>query len=288
MKIHFLKTIWSDIILLEQEGLYAMVDTGFEEQFPQIREYLDSLGVQRLEFILLTHFHRDHYGSIASLIQHYKVGKVYFKEYSGLDCTTAWGSVADDAYRASETEKYEVLKALIETHSTLVPVEGLGEVPFGPLSLLLYHTANSIRQIFEDTTHPETYHQIAFSENQNSLGVYFEVEGKSVFLGGDLLDHESSHPLAHHSVCQIAKEIGHPVNLYKYAHHATYNTGCVEALKLLKPDTVVITNKEPYVTDNSDALKNLQEANPRAKIYFTQHQNQVFLVGADGIIPLSR
>ncbi|MBQ4186702.1 MAG: MBL fold metallo-hydrolase, partial [Firmicutes bacterium] len=63
-KLHFLRAVWSDIILVESNGLYGLIDTGFARAFPRIKDYLDRLGVKRLEFILITHFHKDHYGSL--------------------------------------------------------------------------------------------------------------------------------------------------------------------------------------------------------------------------------
>ena len=106
MRLHFLKTKWSDMILLESKGEVALVDTGFEDQYDQLEEYLGGLGVSRLSFILLTHFHRDHYGNILALTDNFLVERVYMKQYSGLDCTTAWGTEADDAYRRSEMEEH--------------------------------------------------------------------------------------------------------------------------------------------------------------------------------------
>lgn len=99
MELHFLKITWGDIIILKNGNDVAMIDTGYDVHYEEISRYLDKLGVKKLLFILLTHFHRDHYGSIPSIVENYDVEKVYFKDYSGLDITTAWGSVADDNYR---------------------------------------------------------------------------------------------------------------------------------------------------------------------------------------------
>ena len=96
MELHFLKTTWSDIIILKKGNTVAMIDTGFEEQYNSIKKYLDKMNIKKIKFILLTHFHRDHYGSISSIVKDYDVDKVYFKDYSALDKTTAWGTPADD------------------------------------------------------------------------------------------------------------------------------------------------------------------------------------------------
>lgn len=52
MKLHFLKSTWSDIIILESKKQIALIDTGCEEQFEQIKDYLDKLGIKNISFIL--------------------------------------------------------------------------------------------------------------------------------------------------------------------------------------------------------------------------------------------
>ena len=80
MELHFLKIRWGDVIILKSGNKIAMIDTGHEEIFPQIQAYLHALGVQKIEFILLSHFHPDHYGSLAQIVKNFEVGTVYLKE----------------------------------------------------------------------------------------------------------------------------------------------------------------------------------------------------------------
>ena len=68
LKIHFLNTIWSDAIVLESNGKYCMVDTGSSFYYPMVEKHLKDLGVEKLEFIILTHFHTDHYGNLKNII----------------------------------------------------------------------------------------------------------------------------------------------------------------------------------------------------------------------------
>jgi len=276
MKLHFLQTEWSDIIILEEDSHFAMVDTGFEEQFPKIRDYLRSLNCNRLDFILNTHFHRDHYGSIPLLLEEFPVDTVYLKEYSALDSTTAWGSQADDEYRAGESEKFRAMVDLVSRKSNFVPAENLKEIEFCGHKLNLFNTENTIRKIYEDKQNPDTFHKICFSENMNSLSVFFEADGKTVFLGGDMMDHPAPHPAADRMVYQVARKIGKKIDLYKWPHHATNGTAVPETLQIFCPSQIVITNSSEYVEKESDALTKLRAVNPDAGIQFTKDGTVVF------------
>ena len=277
MKIHFLKTEWSDIIILQNKEEIAFIDTGFEEQFEQICEYINSNfpAPVKIKFILNTHFHRDHYGCISKLTETFDVEKVYLKEYSSLDCTTAWGTPADDEYRHSEMEKYQKLKAELEEKNKYVSIEGVETINFGEAVIRLYNTENVIRKIYEDESTPETYHKIMFSENTNSLATFMEIDGHTVFFGGDCNDLPQPHPLADKILYKTAKNINKKIDVYKVPHHGTNHTGLAETLEIFKPKTAIFTNSEEYVSKESDALTNLKTANPKVKILWTNNSSQI-------------
>ena len=286
IRIHFLKTMWSDIIILQGEKETAMVDTGMADQFPMIETYLDGLGVGELSFILLTHFHRDHYGSIPALLDRYPVGCVYLKEYSGLDRTTAWGTPADDAYRDAEKETFRAIWEYTQQKSRAVPCEQLTKIDFEGHEMRLFSVSNSIRTIYEDASHPETYRQYAFSENQNSLAALLKINGANIFLGGDLHDIPSTHPLADRVNYRIAREIGEEIDLYKAPHHGTRGTGLPETMRIYRPRNVVITNGLKFLPPDSEVFQHLKAVRPDAKIYLTEHEHVVFSVDAGGTVSL--
>lgn len=64
LKIHFLNTVWSDAIILESNNKYAFIDTGSLFYYPMIKNHLQEYNINTIEFILLTHFHSDHYGNV--------------------------------------------------------------------------------------------------------------------------------------------------------------------------------------------------------------------------------
>ena len=107
MKIHFLNTIWSDAIILEKNNHYAFIDTATDFYYPMIVNHLKQHKINTIEFIIITHFHGDHYGNVASLINDYNVGTLYLKHYYGYEGSTGGGLESDDSYINNELNNYK-------------------------------------------------------------------------------------------------------------------------------------------------------------------------------------
>lgn len=284
MELHFLKITWGDIIILKSDDEVALVDTGYDGNFNEISDYLDKLNVKKISFILLTHFHRDHYGSIAQIVKKYDVEKVYFKDYSGLDKTTAWGTIADDNYRNNEMKKCLEIKKIILENSNLIQTENIKTIKFGDTELELYNNDNSIKKIYEDDNYKDSYHKILFSENQNSLAIFMKVNGINVFLGCDIFDREAIHPKANYVNYQIASSIKEKIDIYKVPHHGTINCNSDKALEIYKPKIAVITNEDEYLKNNSTIYDDLKRANKDVKILLTEKHNIVIKISDNGNI----
>lgn len=284
MELHFLKITWGDIIILKSDDEVVLVDTGYDGNFNEISDYLDKLNVKKISFILLTHFHRDHYGSIAQIVKKYDVEKVYFKDYSGLDKTTAWGTIADDNYRNNEMKKCLEIKKIILENSNLIQTENIKTIKFGDTELELYNNDNSIKKIYEDDNYKDSYHKILFSENQNSLAIFMKVNGINVFLGGDIFDREAIHPKANYVNYQIASSIKEKIDIYKVPHHGTINCNSDKALEIYKPKIAVITNEDEYLKNNSTIYDDLKRANKDVKILLTEKHNIVIKISDNGNI----
>lgn len=284
MELHFLKTVWSDIIILKNHNEIAIIDTGFEKQYASIKKYLDKMNIKKISFILLTHFHRDHYGSILNIIKNYSVDKVYFKDYSALDKTTASGTLADDQYRLEEYNKCIKLKKDISRNSKLVAVEGLNSIPFGKYELRLYNTSNSMKEIYEDKKYESSYHKILFNENQNSIAVFLKVNGVNIFFGGDIFDTKSIHPKSEYINYQIASSINKEIDIYKVPHHGTIHCNSEKTLDIYKPKIAIITNGKEYLEKESTIYKDLKRANKDVEILLTEEHTIVLKISEDGCI----
>ena len=127
LKLHFLNAIWSDAILIESNNHYALIDTASSFYYPMIKDYLDSKKIIDLDFIILTHFHSDHYGNLARIVSEYNVSKIYLKRYYGLDGSTASGFQSNEEYIENEFKKYhEIIDACINNNTEIIYIDEMG------------------------------------------------------------------------------------------------------------------------------------------------------------------
>lgn len=73
----------SDCILIHGRDFNAMIDTGLAAQAEAILELCRKKEIETLDFLILTHFDKDHVGSAADIIKQLNVGCVYVPDYKG-------------------------------------------------------------------------------------------------------------------------------------------------------------------------------------------------------------
>ena len=289
LKIHFLNTIWSDAILLENNGLYAFVDTGSKFYFPMIEKHLNDSNVKELEFIILTHFHNDHYGNVANIIRNYKVKKLYLKRYYGLDGTTSSGYESNDEYIKHEFGNYnEILLTALEydTEVIFIDEKGVSElsINFNNIILDLYDVNNRLYEIYNNKE-SEYFQKKQFNENFNCLGVFIKVNNINIFLGADVTCSKTDIlELKELSIKMINKiydkyNINH-IDIYKSCHHGGGGTNTPKLCELLKARYAIITNTARWL-DNYDTYANLKDGYPDVEILPTDYQKYIFTIEKD-------
>jgi len=76
-RIHFIDVGEGDSILLEIEGKSALIDTGNLISGPRLVKYLKEKGIEKLDYLILTHPHPDHIGGVFFILPVLKVEKIY-------------------------------------------------------------------------------------------------------------------------------------------------------------------------------------------------------------------
>lgn len=122
-KVHFIDTGHSDSVLIENNGKFALIDAGDRDDDTTVKSYLTGQGVKRLEYLIITHFHADHFGAADIVVTDFEVGTTFVSN----------GNADTQVYQ-------DFINALSNKGlKPSVPLEG-GEVSLGNATLTFYNT----------------------------------------------------------------------------------------------------------------------------------------------------
>lgn len=130
-KVHFIDVGQGDSSLIQfPDGKNMLIDTG--EDTSEIRKnlirYLDSVGVEKLDYLILTHTDSDHIGNAAYILENYEVDYIYlptvyslYDEEKGLDTdegwstkdTKTWSEVVEASYKEVDEEGATIIRTFV-------------------------------------------------------------------------------------------------------------------------------------------------------------------------------
>ena len=298
-KIHFINVSLtnkgSDAILLESNGHYAMIDTGEDYDFPdgsdprypyrdgdntdyrnvmteRVMRHLKNVGVETLDFILITHAHSDHIGNADELMEHFNVNKVYMKRYSDSRIT--------DKERLWDSQ-YEYDKVLSVANEKGIPVlqditKEQSHFFLGDMEIQLYNVEN---QYTNGQLTP------VVDDNSNSIISLITVNGKRIFTAGDLNNLDYGNEDRYGSI--IGK-----VDMMKFNHHFDAEfSNTSRFLSHLHPSIVVQTSSsDPWKKDHvaTDVIQQLKSYGAELmKASSNEYDATVFDIRKDGIDNIS-
>ena len=80
-KIYFFNAGKADAIILSKNNNYIMIDTGEESLGDDILAYFKKNSITKLEYLIITHFDKDHVGSASKVIDNIEIKEVLESNY---------------------------------------------------------------------------------------------------------------------------------------------------------------------------------------------------------------
>lgn len=77
LKVHFIDVGQGDCILIQSDGENMLLDAGSNDDAVGIINYLNKLGVKKLDYVIGTHGHEDHIGSLDAVIYNFGIGTLF-------------------------------------------------------------------------------------------------------------------------------------------------------------------------------------------------------------------
>ncbi|NLK75509.1 MAG: MBL fold metallo-hydrolase [Clostridiales bacterium] len=146
MKVHFIDVGQADCILIESNNKFMLVDGGNNEDADRIVSYLQELGVKRLDYLIGTHPHADHIGSLDVVINKFDIGKVIMPPVSNNTKTF------EDVLDAIEDKGLKITKPVVGTSYAIGDAEFIIIAPNKDYDSNLNNWSVGIKLINKDNT----------------------------------------------------------------------------------------------------------------------------------------
>ncbi len=265
-RIHILKTGQSDCIILESNGLFAMVDSAEDTEYPpdkpnlklpgyekEVVEYInkhcaDENGNITFEFILGTHAHSDHIGGFDTVIleDNVFIKKAYLKPYH------------EEGINNFERTKWDNVEVYTQMKNAL----GLKNIPIIESFDGKEEALGDFRVKFFNGSYVALNKRTG--ENRNSVVTLVEKDGIRALLAADMNYRCGGER-------EIADKVGR-VDLLKVGHHGLAGSTSAYWVKALKPRYAVICNAAHRVfPDVALKLKTIA----KAEVLCTENVNGV-------------
>lgn len=81
MKVYAFEAGKADAFLIYDDDFAVLLDTGEKELGDTILDYLAAEGISRLDYLIISHFDKDHVGSAAKILKNIEVGQILQSNY---------------------------------------------------------------------------------------------------------------------------------------------------------------------------------------------------------------
>ena len=153
LNVYFFNAGKADSVLITFEDKHILIDTGEEEFYKDLDLYLNSNRIDKIDYLILTHFDKDHIGSASKLIDNYEISNIYITN------TT------------KDSEYYNnYLESIKKKNITPIKVEGDLTIDINDLKMVI----NGPTKIYEEN-----------ESNNSSLITSIKYKNKSFLFMGD-------------------------------------------------------------------------------------------------------
>lgn len=240
-RVSFIDVGKGDCILVQSGGQAALIDTGYADTSDSVLAHVHGCGVERLEFIALTHYDRDHVGGVGPIARALDTNVIYLPGYEGSDkhYHTLMAAVANSGVSARQVTENFSLKLgeaqldFFPSRVKYIPASGKDEGNDNDLSLVMSLTSGNASYLFTGD---------------------MEEDGIAAYLRG-----------AH----------GH-FDILKVPHHGEKSSYTDEFLEDVRPQVAVITDSAEDPADKK-VLKLLDEIG--ASVYRTSTHGTIVVAG---------
>ena len=202
--VHYIDVGQGDCALIECGGEFVLIDAGENGNEEDVFAYLDTIGVEKLKYVIATHPHSDHMGGLAEVITEYEVESVIMPKLTR-DQTPTTKTYKDFLEAVSASGAKGIYSKVGETYT-------VGDAEFTILG----------------PTSDET-------DNLNDMSVVVKLvhgENSFLFTGDAEYDEE-------HDILDTSADLD--CDVYKVGHHGSGTSSSYDLLNAVTPEICIIS-----------------------------------------------
>lgn len=236
LEVHVIDVGQAEAILLVQGEHAMLIDTGDMFDGERVVTYLKSVGVSRLDMLVLTHFHVDHLGGAHRVISSVKVERIMCMDWKYI---STW----QEAFWFADMQVSRITNSVL--HAKMIPV------------VSPYEKNGVLRSFDFGDAHVEVLSQETHANivNNKSLVMKVTFGDVSALFTGDSQGEVESYLLE--------AEMDISADILKVGHHGSKTSTGMDFLETVNPRYALISCGEnnDYGHPNSFVMKKLEKMN---------------------------
>ena len=260
--IVFLNAVQGDAKIIRfSDGKVMVVDCNIDEAPENIIEYLKEAGIKKIDYLVITHQHHDHFSGLKEIADNFEVNEVWTTAYRRKK-----SEESEETYQKYKEEYLDGVKTLKNNGATVKTPSARNDpkVDNGEYEVKVLGPSSYVQGNNEDI-------------HEESMAIQIRHKNNSILLTGDTTNDGLERIRSNYDI--------HNTTILQGSHHGSDEGANPDAIKEAHPKFTIISvgKNNPHGHPHDEAMETYRK-NTQRSVYRTDKGNIGFRLKSDGEI----